>query len=261
MKKKLVVLLCNIMVLAMVGCGSEGVEGSAGATGVTDSLVQENVGDGENSVSKEENQDNDRETDTSENLTSEAEEVPEGLSFYYEEDVFGYSVYLPNAYNQTEGYGYASYVPKINYEGETDISDCERIYITQYSGDVGDDRQKERIDMTQYEDSTDIFDLLISNIEIELWAGLGYLLEDYSVEILETKEINGIEMTKFQGVLNVGYDLSPDWKWTWNITAWGIKAEGTPVLICAIDQTEEQSEHEYWAEKIDEIAATFRNAE
>lgn len=255
-KKKIVVLLCCFMVTAMlVACGNAGAD--VGVTASSDADVMQESTSREEAASTEEEE----QAVLSDDRWAYAQvaEAPEGLNDYYVEDKFGYSVYLPKAFNQTEGYGYSAHVPKINSTEQTDISDCEVIYVTQYSGEVGDDEQKERIDMSQYEDSTDIFDLLIGNIEHELWAGLGFLLEDYSVEILETKEINGIEMTKYQGVLNVGYDLSEDWKWTYHITAWGIKAEGTPVLICAVDTTEEQSEHEYWAEKIDDIVETFRN--
>lgn len=164
-------------------------------------------------------------------------------------------MWLPVDYNEDVGYGHAAYD-----ESSSNIFYSEITYVTQYSGEVGDEEQKERIDMTKYNTSSDIFDLLIGNIDTELFSGYSYSLKDYSVEAIETKEINGVEMTKFEGSITVYNDLL-EMDYTYPVVAYGIKASETPVLICCIDRTKEQNRHAYYVDKIDEIAATFRDAE
>ena len=158
-------------------------------------------------------------------------------------------------YNEDLGCGHASY-EAVN--GELDPIYCEAIYITQYSGEVGDDVQKDLIDMTQYTDSTDIFDVLIKNIDHEFFGATVWSLVEYSVEVVETKEVNGLEMTKFEGTITADHRYEDDNR-TFPVVAYGIKAKDTPVLVMCIDKTKDQSRHEIWVDKIDILVDTFRD--
>ncbi len=140
------------------------------------------------------------------------------------------------------------------------MSYSEVIYVTQYSGEVGDEEQLERIDMSQYNDSTNIFELLIGNIDHELYGGMGESLVDYSVEIIDTKETNGVEMTKFEGEIKTYYKYTQK-EYIYPVVAYGIKSNKTPILVCCIDRTKDSSRHEYWVEKIDDVVSTFKDGE
>lgn len=170
---------------------------------------------------------------------------------------YGFKMYV-TGFHRDAGYGDA-YL-------ERDTWASELIYITKYAGDVGDEGQKERIDMSQYKDSTDIFDLLIGNIYDDIWDYYDIEIVNYEVDILETKEIHGYEMTKFEGKLDTLRDRGTNWesKKTYPIVAYGIKANTVPILVCCIDQTDQindSSRHEYWVDKIDDIVSTFREGE
>ncbi len=178
--------------------------------------------------------------------------TPEGLEYVYIEDCFGYSINVMPNYNTAMGYGFVSY--------EGDMSRSEVIYITQYSGEVGDEEQLERIDMSQYEDSTDIFDLLIGNIDHELYAASGYSLVGSDVSIVETKDVNGIEMTKFEGTITA-YQKDVQQEFSFPIVAYGIKSSKTPILVSCIDRTKDSSRHEIWVDKIDDVVSTFKDGE
>ncbi len=182
----------------------------------------------------------------------EEEIIPDDLGYVYTEDCFGYSINVLGNYNEALGYGFASY--------EGDMARSEVIYITQYSGEVGDEEQLERIDMSQYGDSTDIFDLLIGNIDAELFGGSYYILLNTDVEVIETKEINGVEMTKFEGTMTAYHEYVQQ-ECVYPIVAYGIKSSKTPILVSCIDRTEDSSSHEIWVDKIDDVVSTFKDGE
>ncbi len=244
MKYKLAILLSGLLLIGnLCACGES-------------TSVGEN--DSEKSVSqtveneKKEDFEEEKKSDESSELS-----YPEDLAYRYTENRFGYSINLLNDYNTEAGYGYTSYEA---IDGKLNRVTSEVIYITQYSGEVGDEEQLERIDMSKYEDSTDIFDLLIWNIDHELYAGMGENLVDYSVETVETKEINGVEMTKFEGEIKTYY-VDMDQEYTYPIVAYGIKSSKTPILVSCIDRTEDFSRHEIWVDKIDAVVSTFQDAE
>ena len=245
MKKKVIVLLSAIMLIGnLCACGDSAPASESGNATVAETGDNEGSKDDEN---KEESQ------------SSKAEEkgYPEGLAHVYKEDCFGYSINLPSDYNETSGYGYVSHEA---YNGELSLTRSEAVYITQYSGEVGDEEQLERIDMSQYEDSTDIFDLLIGNIDDELFSSSYYSLVNTNVEIVETKEINGVEMTKFEGTLTAYHEYVQQ-ECTYPIVAYGIKSSKTPILVSCIDRTEDSSRHEIWVDKIDDVVSTFKDGE
>lgn len=237
MKKKLAVLMGVVSLAAsLCACGEK-------------TLPQENTTESVENVVNEVKESEDTEEvfagiDSTEDLAD--------LTYRYTENRFGYSINILPYYHTEAGYGYVSY--------EGDMSFSEVIYITQYSGEVGDQEQSERIDMSEYEDSTDIFDLLIGNIDLELFGGRGFSLVDYDVEAIETQEINGVEMTKFEGTLTAYYKYV-DENYTYPIVAYGIKSAKTPILVCCIDRTKDRSSHETWVDKIDVMISTFQDGE
>lgn len=237
MKKKMMIFLClAVMAGSIAACG-----------GREDSTTQ-------NKEQKEEN----KETGEEKNAESELD-IPEGLNYLYIDPDFGYSMYIQEDYKSQIGWGYVAYVG----DGSDTIY-ASGIYITKYAGDVGDDEQKEIIDMNKYTDSTDIFELLLPNLKIEyLQLEIGYELEDYSVDIVETKVIAGVEMTKFEGKLDVVADPGKEWerRHTYPIVAYGIKTKKTPVLVCFVDRSKDSIYHEYWVDKIDDVVSTFREGE
>ncbi len=239
MKYKLGILLSGLLLIGnLCACGeSASVDGSNSETSVKQTVENE----------KKEESEEEKKFDESSDLS-----YPEDLAYLYTEDCFGYSIRLLPYYNIAMGYGYVS------YEGEMNCS--EVIYVTQYSGEVGNEEQLERIDMSKYGDSTDIFDLLIWNIDHELYAGMGENLIDYTVEIVETKEINGVEMTKFEGEIKTYFKYT-DEELTYPIVAYGIKSSKTPILVSCIDRTEDSSSHEIWVDKIDDVVSTFKDGE
>ena len=186
--------------------------------------------------------------------SGEAEEeadYPEGLDYLYTEEHFGYSLRLPDGENSSVGYGH---VAKEAYGSSFDGVRCEQIFVTQYSGDVGAEEEQELIDMSQYHSSADIFQLLSPLIEEQYFYGFGFNEIIYDIETLETTTINGFEMTKFEGQIN----FVDDWGGAiYPVVAYGIAGSDTPVLVCCIDRTKDQSRHADWVDKIDEVVSTY----
>ena len=193
-------------------------------------------------------------TETDAQASGEAEEeadYPEGLDYLYTEEHFGYSLRLPDGENSSVGYGH---VAKEAYGSSFDGVRCEQIFVTQYSGDVGAEEEQELIDMSQYHSSADIFQLLSPLIEEQYFYGFGFNEIIYDIETLETTTINGFEMTKFEGQMN----FVDDWgEVVYPVVAYGIAGTETPVLVCCIDRTEDQSRYADWVDKIDEVVSTY----
>lgn len=181
-----------------------------------------------------------------ESKESKEREIPEGLDKLYKDIDFGFELYIT-------GHDDSPVVGNGLFYEEPHAS-CEMIAITKYAGDVGDHEQKERIDMSRYKDSTDIFDLLIANISEEYFYGG---LDVYDMPAIETKVINGYEMTKFEGTVTFyadgyeGGEVCP-------AVAYGIKAKSTPVLVCCVDRSDNKDRHAYWVNKIDDVVSTFK---
>lgn len=238
MKKKMMIFLClAVMAGSIAACGSE--------TGNRSDKEKPGT-----EVSRGETDNSEKEAENS----SAKVTPPEGLGMPFTDNDYGFKMYV-TGFQQAAKHG-AAYL-------ERDLWASELIYITKYAGDVGDEGQKERIDMSQYEDSTDIFDLLIDNIHYDIYDGYNKEVVNYEVDILETKEINGYEMTKFEGKLYTVTDRGKNWEYeaAYPIVAYGIKADTVPILVCCIDQTKDSSRHEYWVDKIDDIVSTFREGE
>lgn len=237
MKKKIILFLCMaVMTAGIAACGRR-----------EDNTMQNKGQEEEYKETSEEKHDESK------------ADIPEGLNYLYTDPDFGYSMYIQQDYSEQLGWGYVAYTG----DGSDKIY-ASSIYITEYAGDVGDDEQKEIIDMSKYNDSSDIFELLLPNLKIEyLKFAIGYELENYSVDTGETKEIAGVEMTKFEGKLDVVADPGEEWerKHTYPIVAYGIKTKKTPVLICCVDRSKDSSRHEYWVDKIDDIVSTFKDGE
>lgn len=238
--KKMIIFLCvAVMTGSMAACG-----GQTGNTSDKEKQGTENVMLESDNSEKEE-----------ENSNSEIKH-PEGIDRLFTDKDYGFEMYVAGV-PRAAGYG-AAYL-------ELNSWDSELIYITKYAGDVGDEEQKERIDMSQYEDSTDIFDLLIDNLNYDFYDWIPMEIVNYEADIIETKEINGYEMTKFEGKLDTVSDPGKEWEvqYTYPIVAYGIKGDKVPILVCCIDQTlyQEDSNHEYWVEKIDDIVSTFQETE
>lgn len=237
MKKKMMIFLClAVMAGSIAACGSE----TGNRSDKEKPGTEVSRGETDNSEKEAEN--------SSAKITP-----PEGLGMPFTDYDYGFKMYV-TGFAKDAGYGAAYY--------EIDRYDTELIYITKYSGEV-DEEQKERIDMSQYEDSTDIFDLLIDNIYYDYYKSYPTEIVNYEVDIIETKEINGYEMTKFEGKLDTVSYPGKKWEYkkTYPIVAYGIKANTVPILVCCIDQTEDSSRHEYWVDKIDDIVSTFREEE
>ena len=192
--------------------------------------------------------------ETDAQASGEAEEeadYPEGLDYLYTENHFGYSLRLPGRENSTVGYGH---VAKEQYEGGFRSAACLNVFVTQYSGDVGAEEEKELIDMSQYHSSADIFQVLSPLLEHQFFSGLGFSEIIPEVETLETTTINGFEMTKFEGTVTCSSEYV---EVTYPLVAYGIAGSDTPVLVCCIDETEDQSRYADWVDKIDEVVSTY----
>lgn len=182
-----------------------------------------------------------------ENKENKEREIPEGLDKLYKDIDFGFELYITGHDDSpVVGNGLFYEVPH--------NSCSEMIAITKYAGDVGDDEQKKRIDMSRYKDSTDIFDLLIANISEEYFYGG---LDVYDMPAIETKVINGYEMTKFEGTVTFYADEEQDGE-VCPAVAYGIKAKSTPVLVCCVDCSDNKDRHAYWVNKIDDVVSTFK---
>ncbi|HIW81416.1 MAG TPA: hypothetical protein H9742_07860 [Candidatus Acetatifactor stercoripullorum] len=186
--------------------------------------------------------------------SGEAEEetdYPEGLDYLYTEEHFNFSLRLPDGENSSKGFGH---IAKEAYGSSFDRVNCEQIFVTQYSGDVGAEEEQELIDMSQYHSSADIFQVLSPLIEAQYFSGRAFTEISYDVDILETTTINGFEMTKYEGQIcyvdSLGEIIYP-------FVAYGIAGTETPVLVCCIDRTEDQSRHADWVDKIDEVVSTY----
>lgn len=239
MKKKMVSTLLTLsMALGLIACGKENSINNGNSNDT--SVVVENEVDATEAAVEEQG----------DSLNIQA---ADWLDFPYKDKYFGFSMMLPSDACRDAGYGYQCW---INGDNKGEI-----VYITKYSGEVGDDFQKENIDMSTYSSTENIFDLLAANFEHESVIGGDYKLVDYNVETLETTTINGLEMTKFQGELDVVNDYIGETYYTFPIVAYGINTEKTPVLVCCIDRSSTDSDgestHEEWITKIDDIVATF----
>ena len=237
MKKKGLLLL-GMMLLAgsLSACQGTGEGQASGA-------VQE-----ENAVTAE----------TDVQASGEAEEeadYPEGLDYLYTEEHFGYSLRLPDGSNGSIGYGHNA---KEAYGSQFDRAACLNVFVTQYSGDVGAEEEQELIDMSQYHSSADIFQVLSPLLEHQFFSGQGFSEILPEVEILETTTINGFEMTKFDGQVTAVIDLGDrKYEYTYPLVAYGIAGSETPVLVCCIDRTDDQSRYADWVDKIDEVVSTY----
>ncbi len=158
---------------------------------------------------------------------------------------------MMNYEHGTKGYGYRSY-ERVN--GKLVMGLSGELFDTQYSGDVGAEDHLELCDISKYEDSTDIFDLLVPLLGTE---ALSSEVTDYTFEVLETKEINGFEMTKFKGEITIG-DCTIDSVRNYPVVAYGVKGTKTPVLICFYDKTPDKISIDEWMEKIDYVASTYK---
>ncbi len=192
------------------------------------------------------------ETDAQASREAEEEtDYPEGLDYLYTENHFGYSLRLPDGENSTIGYGH---IAKEAYGSTFRSEACLNVFVTQYSGDVGAEEEQELIDMSQYHSSADIFQVLSPLIQHQFFSGHSTKEISYDVDTLETTTINGFEMTKFEGEM----DYVDAWgEITYPIVAYGIAGTETPVLVCCIDLTRDQSRYADWVDKIDEVVSTY----
>ena len=153
--------------------------------------------------------------------------------------------------NSRIGYGH---IAKEAYGSTFRSEACLNVFVTQYSGDVGAEEEQELIDMSQYHSSADIFQVLSPLIQHQFFSGHSTKEISYDVDTLETTTINGFEMTKFEGEM----DYVDAWgEITYPIVAYGIAGTETPVLVCCIDLTEDQSRYADWVDKIDEVVSTY----
>ena len=185
--------------------------------------------------------------------SGEAEEeadYPEGLDYLYTEEHFNFSLRLPDGENSSKGFGH---VAKEAY-GTFNNAACLNVFVTQYSGDVGAEEEQELIDMSQYHSSADIFQVLSPLLEHQFFSGQGFSEIIPEVESLETTTINGFEMTKFEGTITCSSEYV---EVTYPLVAYGIAGSETPVLVCCIDRTKDQSRHADWVDKIDEVVSTY----
>ncbi len=184
--------------------------------------------------------------ESNENNENKVRKIPEGLDKLYKDIDFGFELYI-TGHDDSKVVGNGLFY-------EEPHAECEMIAITKYAGDVGDAEQKARIDMSRYKDSTDIFDLLIANISEEYFYGG---LDAWDMPVIETKMINGYEMTKFEGTVTFDAD-DDEYRKVYQAVAYGIKAKSTPVLVCCVDQSENKDRHAYWVNKIDDVVSTFK---
>ncbi|WP_318707997.1 hypothetical protein [Candidatus Acetatifactor stercoripullorum] len=197
-------------------------------------------------------------TETDAQASGEAEEeadYPEGLDYLYTENNFKFSIRLPDDSNAAKGYGHVS---KEAYGNQFDRAACLNVFVTQYSGDVGAEEEQELIDMSQYHSSADIFQVLSPLLEHQFFSGEGLSEVIPEAEVLETTTINGFEMTKFTGQVTAVIDLGDSkYEYTYPLVAYGIAGSETPVLVCCIDRTDDQSRYADWVDKIDEVVSTY----
>ena len=246
MKKKIVLGMGMLFLLAsLTACGKTGDGKESSAASNSASNVEKTKE--EKSQEKKEDKKEDNE------YSALAEKYAETLTFEYIENNFNYSIMMMDYRHGTKGYGYRSYE---RVDGKLERGESGELFVTQYSGDVGADKHIELCDISKYEDSTDIFDLLVPLLGTEALSG-GEVV-DYTYEIVDTKEINGFEMTKFSGEINLYFKELIDKERTYPVVAYGVKGTKTPVLICFYDRTKDQSSIEEWMEKIDYVASTYK---
>lgn len=266
MKKKIMIFLCLAVMAGSIAACAERETASDG---------KEQIGQSSEGTAEE-----------------EADEYPKDRFHEYIDPDYGFKVYLPLRWDR-DHYSWKTgnkepYSPHAAFwstEYGNKLKETYYLMITKYSGDVGDEEQKERIDMSQYKDSKDILDLLIGNFasekcyyeeEIDESKKDYCRIVDYDVEILETKEINGCEATKFEGTLTYEYKFSYSEDldtYTICYVAYGIKTKQTPVLLLlthylsldylAEDQVEAVIEAYKAGQRdyLDEIVASFREGE
>lgn len=264
MRKKLALFLCLAVVMgSMAGCGEKKETSSGGKE--ESEIIEEGT---EEPVTKEEGTD----------------EYPEDLYNEYIDADYGFKFYIERKWKRDESEdGPSPHAGVWKYEkkeGTYTLTQYKNLIVTKYSGDLGDEEQKERIDMSQYQDSTDILDLLIGNVGSELTSypedypyndAWDVIVTDYDVEILETKEINGCEVTKFEGTVTFesSYrkdDDEPDVYTDW-YTAYGFKTEKTPVLLLLrqnmdiIDEEYIEDVRQELRDDLELIATTFKEGE
>lgn len=170
--------------------------------------------------------------------------IPEGLDLLYKDIDYGFELYIT-------GHADSGVVGNGLFYEEPRNSTCEMIAITKYTAE---NEQAKLIETSSYENSSDIFDMLIGNISEEYFYGG---MDVYDMSAIETKTINGYEMTKFEGTVTF-YADSDDGGEVCKAVAYGIKANSTPVLVCCVDRSEEQNRHSYWVNRIDDIVSTFK---
>lgn len=168
-------------------------------------------------------------------------EIPEGLDLLYKDIDYGFELYIT-------GHADSGVVGNGLFFEEAHNGTSEMIAITKYTA------ENEQAKLIEYEDSSDIFDMLIGNISEEYFYGG---LDVYDMPAIETKTINGYEMTKFEGTVTF-YADDEDGGEVCKAVAYGIKANSTPVLVCCVDRSEEQDRHAYWVNRIDDIVSTFK---
>lgn len=176
------------------------------------------------------------------------------LTYQYTEENFGYSVDVFEGNNVEAGYGFVSY--------ENDADDSRFIYITQYSGDIGDEEQKETLDLEFYEEAGCIgaIHTVFENIQSEILDDLGYEMADYAIDLGDLPIVNGQEMCEGAGWVCV-QDVETGLDHNWPVVAYGIASEDTPIAIYYIDRSENFDNMDMMMEKIREIAATYQAAE
>ncbi len=176
------------------------------------------------------------------------------LTYQYTEENLGYSVNVFEGNNAKAGFGFVSY--------EKDTEDSRFIYITQYSGDMGDEEQKEILDLEFYEECGCIgaIDSVFDNIQREVLDDMGYTLLDYAIDLLDVPVVNGEEMCEGSGWLCVKHNET-GMEYNWPVVAYGIANGDIPVMLSYIDTTDNFEETELMLEKIREVAATYQPAQ
>ena len=244
MKKKIVLGMGMLFLLAsLTACGKTGDGKESSAASNSASNVEKSVEEGSQEKKEDKKTDNE--------YSALADKYAEDFKFEYVEENFNFSIMMMWHEHGVKGFGYHSLEP---VHDTLVRGNCGELYVTQYSGDVGADDHKELCDISKYQDSTDIFDLLVPLVGTE-WKNAE--ITDYTYEIVETKEINGFEMTKFKGEIHT-YQESIDSARIYPTVAYGVAGTKTPVFICFMDGSEDQSSIEEWMEKIDYVASTYK---
>lgn len=143
----------------------------------------------------------------------------------------------------------------------------KNIHVTQYSGDFGYDWTTDVVDISKHKDSTDILEVLFPQFEREdistLPGGTWYTNLEY--EILFTENINGIEMTKFQGTFERADRMFADEENSvYSFVAYGIDASQVPVLVIGYDTHSDIEEYgetfiPELSETLDKMVKTFQD--